>query len=312
MPSQTFSRAAGGATRVLVTGGAGTLGSAAARRLAAAGLEVVATRRGADDRGEGEMEWLITDLTRPDALEGTGPFDIVVHAAAVLPRSHADSTAEATLNRQIDECVLAAAHVWAASVVFLSSTAVYGSVTAPPTGMGEDQPLRPPGAYAAQKVLTEEAGRRQGETTGRPFTALRISAPYAPGQRNRTVLCTFVERAARGEPLLYWGSGKRQQSFVHAEDVARACEAALRHPGGTFNITDSRAVSMRELAEIVARAGGLPLSAVRPSGQPDPGENVRVSYRIDRARELLGWEPAISLQQGVREWIKDLRAIAPQ
>jgi nucleoside-diphosphate-sugar epimerase len=298
---------------VLVTGGAGMLGSAISKRLAATGLEVVATRRSADDRIEGieGVGWLTTDLTRRHALEGAGPFDVVVHTAAALPRSHADSTVEAALNRQIDERVLAAARVWAAAVIYMSSTAVYGSVTPPLTGMGEDQPLHPPGAYAAQKVLSEVAGRRQAEMTGRPFTALRISAPYAPGQRSATVLRAFVERAVRGESLLYWGTGARQQSFVHAGDVASACEAALGHRGGTFNITGIRAVTMRELAEIVARAGGLPLSAVQPSGQPDPDEDVRVAYRIERARELLGWKPVISLQQGVDKWIDRARMMPP-
>jgi len=298
---------------VLVTGGAGMLGSTIAKRLAASGLEVVATHRSVDDRIAGleGLEWLRTDLTRADGLEGAGPFDVVVHTAAVLPRSHADSSAEAALNHQIDERVLAAARVRAAAIIYTSGTAVYGSVAPPAAGMGEDQPLRSPGAYVAQKVSTEEAGRRQAEATGRPFTALRISAPYAPGQRSATVLRAFIERAVRGEPLLYWGTGARQQDFVHAEDVARACEAALGHRGGTFNIAGGRAVTMRELAEIVARAGGLPLSAVQASGQCDPGEDVRVAYRIERAEQLLGWKPAISLEQGVGEWIDRARVTRP-
>jgi len=298
--------------RLLVTGGGGLLGGAAARRLSEAGVDVVATRRTAGSTVEGDLDWLIADLTQPDALRDAGPFDVVVHAAALLPRSHADSDTAATANSQIDGVVLAAAQRWSAAVVYLSSTAVYGSTSAPPNGMGEDQPLRPPGAYAAQKARSEEAGRRQADSTGRPFTALRISAPYGPGQRNRTVLRAFVEQAVSGEPLRYWGHGTRQQSFVHARDVARACELAAGCDGGTFNIAGAHTVTMRELAEIVAVAGGLGLTAVQPSGELDPGEDVRVSYRIDRAREQLGWKPEISLQQGVTEWIRHLRATAPR
>lgn len=291
---------------MLVTGGAGTLGSAIAKLLAANGVHVVATRRRADARIDG-TEWITTDLSRPRALEGSGPFDVVVHAAAELPHSHADSSAEAAVNRQIDACVFDAARGWAAALIYISSTAVYGFVTPPREGIDEDQPLHPPGPYAAEKASAEEAGREQAATTGRAFTALRVNAPYAPGQRSTTVLRTFIERAVREEPLLYWGTAAREQSFVHAVDVARACEAALRCRGGTFNITDSRVVTMRELAEIVARASGLPLSAIQPSGKADPGEDRRVAYRIERARELLGWEPRISLEQGVGEWIDLVR-----
>jgi nucleoside-diphosphate-sugar epimerase len=161
-------------------------------------------------------------------------------------------------------------------------------------------------------VLSEDAGRRQAQASGLPFTALRVSAPYAPGQQNRTVLRTFVERAARGESLLYWGTGARQQSFVHADDVAGACAAALGGRGGTFNIADPHTVTMRELAEIVAQAAGLSPSAVQPAGQPDPGEDVRVAYRVDRARELLGWAPEITLQEGIAGWIERLRAGTPR
>jgi UDP-glucose 4-epimerase len=292
--------------RVLVTGAGGTLGGAIARRFAASGLSVVATRRRTGDPITG-VEWLTINLAEKDCLRGAGRFDAVVHAAAELPRSHADSASEAARNREIDELVLAAARDWGAAVVYISTTAVYGPVTPPRGGIDEDQPLAPPGPYAEQKAASEEAGRGLAEITGRPFTALRVNAPYAPTQRSATVLRAFVERAVRGEPLFYWGSGAREQSFIHADDVARACKAALAHRGGTFNIADSRAVSMRELGELVARASGLPLTAVQPAGKPDPGENLRVAYRIERARQVLGWSPAISLEQGVAEWVARVR-----
>jgi UDP-glucose 4-epimerase len=306
MSSPTSFRAPGKLERVLVTGAGGMLGGAIARRLSAAGLDVAATRRRPGAEMDG-VRWITTDLARAGALADRGPFDAVVHAAAQIPRSHAESSSDAAVNREMDECVLEAARSWEAAVVYISSAAVYGAPTPPHGGIGEDQPLNPPGPYAEEKARAEEDGRRQAEATGRPFTALRVNAPYAPGQRSDTVLRKFVERASRGEPLLYWGSGAREQSFIHADDVAGACEAALAGDGGIFNITDSRVVTMRELGEIVARASGLPTSAVQPAGQPDPGEELRVGYSIERARELLGWQPMIPLEQGVAQWIAQVR-----
>lgn len=289
-------------TRILVTGGRGLLGAAAASHLAAGGHELVATQRGESARENG-LQWVQADLTRADALAGLPEFEAVVHTAAVLPRSHVSSDHEANLNRQIDENVFSAARRWEASVVFTSSVAIYGSGGAPAAGYTELGPLRPPGAYAAEKAWAEDYGRRQAADTGRPFTALRVSAPYGPGQRSMNVLRRFVERAARGEPLFYWGSGSRGQDYVHAGDVALACAAALSSAGGTFNIASGRTVTMRELAELVARAAGMPPAAVQPAGRPDAGEEERVAYCISRARQELHWEPTISLSDGVAAWL---------
>ena len=298
-------------TRILVTGGQGLLGGAVARRLAKAGMEVVATHRGGAG-APSEIEWFRADLTFPDALDGLEPVDAVVHTAAMLPRSHEESDAEAVGNRQIDEGIFEAARRWAASIVFTSSVAVYGSAVPPPAGLSERDPPRPVGAYAAEKVWAEERGRQIAAAEGTFFTSLRVSAPYGPEQRPMTVVRRFVERASRGEALLYWGSGARQQDFIHADDVAGACQAALEHQGGTFNVASGKTVTMRELAEIVARAARLPASAVQAAGTPDAGEGTRVAYSITRGRQALGYEPRVSLPDGVSSWLDRLRKRVPQ
>ncbi len=289
-----------------MTGGAGLIGGMTVARLAATGADVTATRRG-DGAGPPGVRWLTLDLREAETLRRAGPFELVLHAAAVLPTSHVDSETEAGLNRQIDESVFAAARAWQANVVYVSSTAVYGSSVSS-DGISEDQPLDPPGPYATAKAASEQAGAAASAANGRPFAALRVSSPYAPTQRSMTVLRRFAERAVGGETLEYWGSGRRRQNFVHARDVARACESALRsEASGAFNVTADRAVSMRELAEIVAEAAGRPLSAVRAAGRPDPGEEAFIDYCNERARERLGWRPEITLEEGVHEWIEALR-----
>lgn len=296
--------------RVLVTGGLGLLGGAVVRRLANAGMDVVATQRDTS-RAVNGIERFRADLTVPDALASLEPCDAVVHTAATLPRSHDASAAEADANRRIDQGVFAAAQRWRARVVFTSSVAVYGGAVPPANGLSEDDPPRPIGAYAVEKVWAEEQGRQFAAAEGCVFTSLRVSAPYGAEQRSTTVLRTFVERAVRGETLTYWGTGARQQDFIHADDVARACEAALASEGGTFNVASGESVTMRELAELVARAAGLPASAVEAKGTADPDEGRRVAYSIARGRQALGWEPRISLTDGVGSWLARLRESQP-
>jgi UDP-glucose 4-epimerase len=272
-------------------------------------MEVLATCRGPSAAFTG-VEWLPADLTQRDALAHIEAVDAVVHSAAMLPQSHAKSDAEAEANRRIDEVVFAAAQRWGAGIVFISSVAVYGATSPPPEGISEDDAVRPIGAYAAEKVWAEECGRELAAAEGLAFTSLRVSAPYGPGQRSMTVMRRFIERAARGETLEYWGSGARQQDFIHADDVATACEAALSRNGGTYNVANGKAVTMRELAKTVAQAAALPAAQVRPAGMPDPGEDQLVAYSIALARSSLDWQPRIGLRQGIAAWMKQLSEAA--
>jgi nucleoside-diphosphate-sugar epimerase len=291
--------------RVLVTGGAGLLGNAITRRLVAAGMEVVATYRGSPPALAG-VQWQRADLTRSDALADIAGVDALVHTAALLPQSHASSDAEAEANRRIDEVVFAATQRWGARLVFISTVAVYGATPPPPEGLTEDHAVQPIGAYAREKVWAEERGRELEAADGLAFTSLRVSAPYGRDQRSMTVLRRFVERASRGETLEYWGSGARQQDFIHADDVATASEASLSRRGGTFNIASGKAVTMLELASTVADAAGLPADQVRAAGAPDPGEDRLVAYSIARARSSLDWQPRIELREGVAAWLTRL------
>ena len=137
---------------------------------------------------------------------------------------------------------------------------------------------------------------------------MRICAPYGPRQKTRTVLRIFIECAQNGSPLMYHGSGLREQDFVQVEDVAAAILSAIRHPAanGIFNIAGGSPISMKDLAHLVARTVGNPLAKVCASGCPDHQENYRARFSLKRAEELLGWKPTIKLEQGIREWATQL------
>jgi nucleoside-diphosphate-sugar epimerase len=139
-------------------------------------------------------------------------------------------------------------------------------------------------------------------------TILRISAPYGPGQRNRTVLRIFIERAISSMDLLYFGTGDRTQDFTSATDVAQAVICSIRRKrGGVFNIAGGNPISMKELAKLVVKCVSGCRSKIVPAGVPDSQESYRADFEILKAKRELGWAPQISLTEGVKQWIGFLR-----
>jgi UDP-glucose 4-epimerase len=130
---------------------------------------------------------------------------------------------------------------------------------------------------------------------------LRLFNVYGPGQTGTYagVVSKFVERAKRGLPLVIYGDGTQTRDFVHVADVARLVEVVLdRGAAGVYNVGTGRAVSIRELATIVMRLAGLsgePLYA-----PPRPGD-IRYSVADATKAKLLGWQPQIPLEEGLRE-----------
>ncbi|WP_147818794.1 NAD-dependent epimerase/dehydratase family protein [Salidesulfovibrio onnuriiensis] len=288
--------------RVLVTGAAGLVGSAVSRLLADSGYGVVGTyRRHPSGPVPGEAAILDILSGGHQGLVSLGTFDAVVHCAAALPSSLVGPEAErvAGYNMEIDRLIAAFAGATGADVVFASSSSVYRE-----QGGGESTALDDGNPYSLSKI----AGEKVMEEAAERAVSLRICAPYGVGQRSRTVLRIFIEKALAGHPLQYHGSGRRSQAFVHASDVAAAVEAALRLPvSGPFNIAGSRCVPMKELAHLVVDSIPGCASVVEPSGKEDPQENYRGCFDISRAARLLGWAPEVTLESGIVEMAEAIR-----
>lgn len=162
--------------------------------------------------------------------------------------------------------------------------------------------------YGLSKEMCEQAVDYFGRRSGLRSATLRISAPYGPGSRSRSVIPLYVEQALAGNDLEVWGSGGRAQTFTHVRDIARACLFGIEHgASGPFNIAGSRAVSMKELAETIVRVAGPTGARVALGTRPDPDEGVRIRVSIDKAREQLGYDPVVELEQGIRELVEFAR-----
>ena len=285
---------------VLVTGGAGFIGEAVCRGLLALGANVTATWFATPSPlRHPRLSWTRVDLTVKNALSAVGRFDAVVHLAARVPGPH-DSAESSLVNHAIDSCVLAFVQERPTKLVYASSMGVYGPrYDNLDARVAEESGLAPDSPYAEEKVWAEHQGLALAGDPLAGFTALRISAPFGPGQRTRTVLSIFLAAAWEGSALRYHGSGEREQDFIYVDDVSRACVMAITGPSGVFNIASGRQVSMRSLALLVASIAGLDPALVQPSGVADPQEGRTARVSVKAAATQLDWHAEVGLSEGV-------------
>ena len=300
---------------VLVTGGAGFIGSHVVDRLVAQGHEVVVVddlssgkrenlARHADDR---RLRLIVADL-REDfaaALAGVRPAAVVHLAAQVsVPRSIEDPVGDLDLNLRASVRVLQwAAGAGARRVVLASSAAVYGEPARVP--VSEDMCDRPVSPYGASKRAAELFFACLGPTLGVETVALRPFNVYGPRQDPRStysgVVSQFLARGAAGEPLVVLGDGEQTRDFVYVEDVARAFVAAIDGAaidGLIANLGSGHGCTIAALAREVVAVTGSASPVV--TGPARAGDIARSLAECSRAAARLGWHAEVSLGEGLR------------
>lgn len=307
--------------RVLVTGGAGFIGSHVAAAHVGRGDEVVVLDSMVHGRPENVPD--AAELVRLDirddaaaALIRDGGFDVISHHAAQMdvrvsvtdPRFDASVNVDGLLN------LLEAARAAGVSrFVYVSSGGVvYGEPDVRPTP--ETMPKLPQSPYGVSKLAGEQYLYYYHRIHGLDYAALRYSNVYGPRQDphgEAGVVAIFSTRIARGEPLTLFGDGEQTRDYVYVGDVVaanlRAADAELDDASSlddrAFNVGTGRETSVRALADTLMRAAGriVPLQHAPPRA----GELRHSSLDTSRLR-VLGWRPDTSLEQGLREtydWI---------
>jgi UDP-glucose 4-epimerase len=293
---------------IVVTGGAGFLGSHVVDALRTASQPVIVV----DDLSSGTdanvppdvpIERLdVADERLESFIHRVRPV-VVVHAAAraSVPRSTADPVGDARANILGTIRVAGASRDVGAHLVHISSG---GALAGEPERLpvSEDDPATPISAYGTSKWAAEAYVRLLCPSA----TILRPANVYGPRQRRDLeggVVAIFVDRHARGEPLEVHGDGHQSRDFVHARDVAEAVRlAAEARTVATLNISTARATSIRDLVAVLADVSGRAPTVV--TGPPRAGD-VRASL-LDNARAaaVLGWAPSIDLRTGLAElWV---------
>ena len=291
-------------SRVLVTGGAGFIGSHVVDRLVEAGH----TPRILDARPSpyrDDVDTVIGDIRRlDDVLLAARDCDAILHlaAAADVGEVAADPVAAEHLNSRGTLNVLdAARELKTGRVVYASTIWVYSDVEA--ADVDEDTLLPAPAhLYTATKLAGELYCRSYRELYGVRSTILRFGIPYGPRARPAAVIPIFVKKALAGEPLTLAGGGKQARRFVYVEDLAEGVVRGLDPVAAdrTYNLVGEEDVTIRQIAEEVRDLLG-DVDVVDTPGRSGDFKGAEVSGK--RAAEELGWTARTSFAEGLRRYV---------
>lgn len=305
--------------KVVVTGGAGFVGSHMVEALVERGYEVVVM----DSLFRGKFAYIEPlvktekarfikadirdeDMVR-DAMKGAS---YVVHKAAVcINYSLANPGESFEVNVNGTYNILRAAHeAKVKKLVYASSASVYGDPLVLP--MTEESPLRPITPYCIGKIAGENMLGMKG-LEGLPYVAFRYFNIYGPRQSidayYTSVIVSFVKRVLRGIPPRIMGDGKQSMDFVNVKDVVgidiEAMESDIK--GGVFNVGSGRSVSIKEIAGMVVSLTGSDMEPEYVKGEPSIVQRRQAD--ISKVSRAFGFRPQTTLEKGMAALIEDIR-----
>jgi len=301
-------------SKILVTGGAGFIGSHLTDKLIEQGHKVVVIDNLSTGRKENlnpEADFYNLDISDFEKIKPIFKgVDFVFHLAAIprVPISIKDPVRTAKSN------ILGTINIFKAAidaevkrVVFASSSSVYGNQKKLP--LKEDMVPNPISPYALQKLTGEQFANLFTELYKVPIISLRYFNVFGPridfDSDYSLVIGKFLRLKKEAKPLTIYGDGEQTRAFCYIDDVVRANIKALESGklkgGEVINIGSENSHSVNYLAELI---GGK-----KEYYPPRKGDVLHTKADISRAKELLGWEPKVSLEQGVekvKEWFKSI------
>ena len=301
--------------RVLVTGGAGFIGSHFVKRLVAAGDEVVVldklTYSGNRANLEGvQHEFHQGDIVDPAAVAsaGRGCSAIVNFAAEThVDRSILGATDFGRTEFFGTQVLLEHVRTTGARFVQVSTDEVYGDL-ADGGSAREDDPIRPSSPYSVAKAAGDLHVPAYVRTFGVNASITRGSNTYGPNQYPEKLIPLFTTNALDGEPLPLYGDGRQVRDWLHVEDHCAGIELVLRagEPGEIYNIGGGEEVENRTIASRIVELTGVDPSLLR-SVTDRPGHDRRYSLDSGKLRGL-GWQTGRSLADGLPETVEWYRA----
>jgi UDP-glucose 4-epimerase len=318
-------------SKILVTGGAGFIGSHIVDSLVEQGANVIVY----DDFSSGHLENLSKVKKQIKVIKGdildikslekaTKNIDFISHMAAQLevfksvsnPLFDLNANTVGTLN-----VLQAAQKNKVKKVIVASSACVYGQPISTP--QKENHPTNPNWAYGVSKLAAEKYCRIFSQDTGIPTVNLRFGIVYGPREWYRRVLTIFIKMAIEDKKVVIFGDGSQFRDFVYVGDIVKLHNLALSSPiGGNqiYNGGTAKKTSIKKLAQMVRQASKMDIKIIHENvkeGQqsklvPQKRRNLAdlegMCLSFEKAKKELVWEPEVSLEEGIKlsmDWYKE-------
>ena len=304
----------------LITGGAGFIGSHLCERLVAAGEEVLCMDNfytGTKDNirhllHQPNFELIRHDVWLPLYVDVNRIFNLACPASPVHYQNNPVSTTKTSVLGAIN--MLGLAKRQRARILQASTSEVYGDPLEHPqteSYWGNVNPIGPRACYDEGKRCAETLFFDYHRQNGVDIRVVRIFNTYGPRMhpRDGRVVSNFIVQALSGEPITLYGDGNQTRSFCYVDDLVNGLLAMMNQGTeiGPLNLGNPTEFTIRQLAEMVLRLTGSKSEIVfRPLPQDDP---VQRQPDITKAKRVLGWEPAVALEDGLRETIAYFRKL---
>ncbi len=309
--------------KILVTGGAGFIGSHVVDAYINAGHDVVVVDNlstGKKEHVNPSAKFYRVDILDDEVLRWVfseeKPEVVNHHAAQVSVNYSVDHPAkDATINilGSLNLIKLAIEYRVKKFIYISSGGACYGEPVYLPCD--ENHPINPLSPYGVSKHTVEHYLYLYNKNNGLDYAVLRYPNVYGPRQDpfgEAGVVAIFSERMWRGKPVVIYGDGTQERDFVYVEDIARANLLVLNEIDSNippiFNLGTGKGTSVNEIFKILAGITGYDQAPIHEP--PRPGEVYKIALDARRAEEVLGWKPQYSLEDGLKitaEWFKNIR-----
>lgn len=306
-------------SKILVSGGAGFIGSTLVDRLLSLGHEVVVL----DDLSSGRRDYvdlrarlIVMDIVSPELVNvfQTEQFDFVYHLAAQIDvrRSVADPEFDNKINVLGGLNILENCRVNKVKKVIMASTggAIYGEAEEIPTT--ENSPTYPVSPYGIHKLTLEKYLNYYYQVYGLNYTVLRFANVYGPRQfkgGEAGVIAIFIDNAVKGVSSQQFGDGKQTRDFVYVDDVVSALVATLEIDcTSEVNIGSGKETSLLDIRQEISKALGREMLVEEKPAKE--GEQRRSCLSYFRAQTVLNWQPTVGLAEGIKRtiaWAQSLK-----
>ena len=302
--------------KILVTGGAGFIGSHVVDAMLAAGHEVVVVDNLSTGRQQNlnpRARFYQVDIRSPELADvfEREPPDVVDHHAAQMDvrRSVAEPMDDADINvlGTLNLLEIARTHGTRKVVYISTGGAVYGEPVYLPCD--EDHPIAPICQYGVSKHVVEHYLHVYRHLYGLDYTVIRYPNVYGPRQNphgEAGVVAIFTGRMLSGQPVTINGTGEQERDYVYVTDCAQANVQALdRGSAGIFNLGSNQGVSVNLLFSTLANIIGYPSEP--KLGPAKLGETFKIYLDGRRAHASLGWSPTVTFEQGLQKTVAHFR-----